>query len=144
MVKFKFFKILLLGVCFLYFVSCGKRNSERPNGWYYIVEGSADSISKEPIVTVNDFAELKLDSGMNTQTGEMIYQITGKVNERSVKKYVDATEKSIGKRIGFVYNDVVVSDPRVNARIESGRFSISTNKKYDIKSLYYQIEEDIN
>lgn len=54
----------LLGILTLfsflpYFSIC--QNKLRENGWYHILSGQTDSISKEPIVTTKDFIALKLD-----------------------------------------------------------------------------------
>ena len=83
-------------------------DTNRPNGWYYITSGKQDSLSAEPIVTTKDFASISLDSSLNERTGEMIYQIVGRVNEQSIEVWADATERSIGKHIGFVCNNKVV------------------------------------
>lgn len=38
--------------------------------------------------------------------------------------------------MGFVFNDSVITAPRVNMRLESGMFQIATPGDYDISSLY--------
>lgn len=129
-------ELLFLTIFSIGIISC---NSTRPVGWYYIADGVTDSISNKPIVTVSDFETLKLDSSISFPKGEVIYQISGTMNEQASKKWADATEKAIGKRIGFVYHDEVVCDPYVNCRIESGSFAISTNKGYDIRKLYKKL-----
>ena len=55
----------LLGILTLfsflpYFSIC--QNKLRENGWYPILSGQTDSISREPIVTTKDFIALKLDT----------------------------------------------------------------------------------
>lgn len=117
-------------------------DTNRPNGWYYITSGTQDSLSAEPIVTTKDFVFIRLDSFMSGRTGEMAYQIMGRVNDQSIKIWADATEQSIGKHIGFVCNNKVVCNPLVNARIESGNFAIS-GEGPDFKAMYRQIQEDI-
>ena len=102
------------------FVEClQSEKNERPNGWYYITDRVEDSISLEPIVTINDFEEIKLDSAENL------------------------TEHSIGKRIGFVLQDEVICTPCINCRIETGSFAISAQDT-DIKSIYWQIVRKIH
>ena len=110
---------------------CTPKKNERPNGWYYITDRVEDSISLEPIVTINDFEEIKLDSAENLK-GKFIYQITGHV-----------AEHSIGKRIGFVFQDEVICTPCINCRIETGSFAISAQDT-DIKSIYWQIVRKIH
>lgn len=54
----------------------------------------------------------------------------------------EATEKSIGKHIGFLFNGVILTAPYVNCKIESGKFFIATDKAYDMKLLYQQILQE--
>ena len=90
----------------------------------------------------NDFEEIKLDSAENLK-GKFIYQITGHVAADCVEKWADATEHSIGKRIGFVLQDEVICTPCINCRIETGSFAISAQDT-DIKSIYWQIVRKIH
>lgn len=110
------------------------QTSQKENGWYNIVDRQQDSISQEPIVNAKDFTELNL---VYDSFGK--YAISGKVSNSKIKKWADATEKSIGKRIGFVFNDTVITDPQVNARIESGYFQISNPHGYDLERIYQQL-----
>ena len=59
------------------------------------------------------------------------------------EKWADATEHSIGKRIGFVFQDEVICTPCINCRIETGSFAISAQDT-DIKSIYWQIVRKIH
>lgn len=126
--------LLLLGLS-LPLMSCSQeRTSQKENGWYHIIDERQDSISQEPIVTVKDFVELNLEFD---SFGKSV--ISGKVSKVKLEKWADATEKSIGKRIGFVFNDTVITAPQVNARIESGNFQISNPYEYDLKRIYRQL-----
>ena len=49
----KLFGILALFSFLPYFSVC--QNKFRENGWYHILSGQTDSISREPIVTIKDF-----------------------------------------------------------------------------------------
>ena len=129
-------------LCLFLLSVCNPKKNERPNGWYYITDRAEDSISLEPIVTINDFEEIKLDSAENLK-GKFIYQITGHVDADCVEKWADATEHSIGKRIGFVFQDEVICTPCINCRIETGSFAISAQDT-DIKSIYWQIVRKIH
>lgn len=99
------------------------------NGWYHIVDG--DSIIPTPIVTVKEFGALRLDSDYYG-----VYSIVGQVCRSKRQVWADATEKWIGKRIGFVFNDSLITSPQVNMRIESGNFQITTPQGKGIRSLY--------
>lgn len=118
-------------------------DTDRPNGWYYVTSGKQDSLSAEPIVSTKEFAAVELDSFQNEQNKEMVYLIVGRVKDSSVKTWADTTEQSIGKHIGFVYRNKVICYPRVNARIESGNFSISSTEAAEMKALYKEIQEEI-
>lgn len=117
---------------------------KRANGWYRVVSGQTDSLSVVPIVTVADFEEVRLDSTESImEAGGTVYQIAGKVKEASVKAWSDATEQSIGKYIAFVYNNKVITNPMVNARIKSGNFAISSRDGAEIRALYKDILEEM-
>ena len=118
-------------------------DTDRPNGWYYVTSGKQDSLSAEPIVSTKEFAAVELDSFQNEQNKDMVYLIEGRVKDSSVKTWADATEQSIGKHIGFVYRNKIICYPRVNARIESGNFSISSTEAAEMKALYKEIQEEI-
>ena len=135
-------RFICIPLCLFLLSVCNPKKNERPNGWYYITDRVEDSISSEPIVTINDFEEIKLDSAENLK-GKFIYQITGQVAADCVEKWADATEHSIGKRIGFVFQDEVICTPCINCRIETGSFAISAQDT-DIKSIYWQIVRKIH
>ena len=103
----------------------------RENGWYHIIDGQKDSIASTPIVTVKEFASLRLEKDF---FGKAV--ITGSVSKHKLQAWADSTEHLIGKRIGFVFNDSVITAPQVNMRIESGNFQISNPHNYDMLSLY--------
>lgn len=78
------------------------------NGWYFIMDEQKDSISPKPIVTVKEFVDLKLDSDA---FGKSV--IFGTISKHKRNKWANATKSAIGKRIGFVFNNEVITDPSV-------------------------------
>ena len=72
----------------------------------------------------------------------MAYRILGVLDDSHKTTWADATEKSIGKHIGFLFNGVILTAPYVNCKIESGKFFIATDKAYDMKLLYQQILQE--
>ena len=108
-----------------------KSTKYRENGWYRIIDGQKDSIASIPIVTVKEFASLRIDKDF---FGKAV--ITGSVSKHKLRAWADSTEQLVGKRMGFVFNDSVITAPRVNMRLESGAFQITTPGSYDISSLY--------
>lgn len=132
--KYKLFVTALLSVCMLsacHREQVSRMNGKLENGWYHIAEGTKDSVIPTPIVTVKEFVALKLNTDYYG-----IYAITGQVCRSKRQAWADATERWIGKRIGFVFNDSLITSPQVNMRIESGTFQISTPQGHGIKSLY--------
>lgn len=102
------------------------------NGWYHIVD--EDSIIPIPIVTVKEFAALRVDSDYYGMCS-----IVGQVCRSKRQTWADATERWIGKRIGFIFNDSLIASPQVNMRIESGTFQITVPQGHGIKSLYRKL-----
>ena len=118
MQKKNLFGILIL---IAYFASCNQiHKTHYENGWYHILSQQKDSIAKESIVTVKDFVSLRMDSDEN---GTCV--IVGQISKHKLKKWAKETEKAIGKHIAFVLDDTVITNPKVNARIENGVFLIS-------------------
>ena len=128
------FGLLLLITFFA--TSChgdGHRGTDhhRENGWYRIIDGQTDSIASTPIITVKEFTDLRLDEDY---FGKSV--IIGNVSKHKLQSWSDSTEHLVGNRMGFVFNDSVITAPRVNMRLESGTFQIATDRNYDMKSLY--------
>ena len=134
MKKKNLFGIPILFACFASCTQIPKPHYE--NGWYHILSKQKDSIAKEPIVTVKDFISLRLDSDGN---GTCV--IVGQISKHKLKKWADETDKAIGKQIAFVLDDTVITNPQVNARIESGVFQISSHD-YDLKNIYNKIRKE--
>ncbi len=118
-------------------LSDDKNKKHRENGWYRIIDNSTNSIAPYPIVTVKELINLRVDTDFY---GKSV--LVGNMGKHKRKAWADATEQAIGKRIGFVFNDSVLTSPQVNARIESGNFQISTLQEYDMESLYHQLIQE--
>lgn len=129
---------LLFFMCALCFMNCNK-NSYRINGWYHIIPGQKDNIAHEPIVTVKDFVALRLDSDVFGK-----YIITGQISEHKITKWMNETEKAMGKQIAFVFNDSVITNPTVNCRIESGAFQISSLLDDKLPTIYRQLKKEMH
>ena len=74
------------------------QNTHRENGWYHVIDNKKDSLSIEPILTVNDFATLELDTSNLGQ-----YAIFGQISQQKIKKWAIETEKAIGKQIAICF-----------------------------------------
>lgn len=130
--------LLILFCCFSAFAD----TPVRPNGWYYVLDAEKDSLSAEPIVTVADFSELELDSMQASGKDSVIYHIVGKIKEAKWAAWEEATRKSIGKQIGFLFNGNLLTTPHVNAEIKTGAFFIATDKVQNMRELYQQIRQE--
>lgn len=122
---------IIAAMAFKTFPTHSQSVKHRENGWYRIMDGQKDSIASRPIVTVKEFASLRLEKD---PFGKAV--ITGSVSKHKLRAWADSTEQLIGQRMGFVFNDSVITAPRVNMRLESGMFQIATPGDYDISSLY--------
>ncbi len=111
----------------------------RTDGWYLVENHSADSLLKNPILTIADFQGLKMDS-VSVQ-GKTTYFINGGTKPEKMKAFADATEKQIGKRIAFVYQGRVISDPMVNARIDTGNWEISFSNSKEAHEVFGDLRQ---
>lgn len=116
----------VLTLCMLGLLCLGCSTGQETNGWYFITDSKTNAIDKSPIITVADFAILRLDSFPGAEDNSVSYQIVGKVKDDKVQAWADATEKAVGSQIGFLYNGKIISAPQVNMRIEGGNFSVSS------------------
>ena len=129
------FILLSFSLCFSMIAI--SQHVHRENGWYHVID--KDSLSIEPILAVNDFATLRLDTSNLGQ-----YVIFGQISQHKIKKWASETEKAIGKQIAFVFNDSIITTPQVNAKIESGAFVITSPFDKKLPQLYKQIIENTN
>lgn len=133
-------------VSFLLILGCSLSSSAnetvRPNGWYYVIDMDHDSLSVDPIVTVKDFSMLRLDSVTDAGQDSVTYRIVGRVKDSQRGVWAEATEKSIGKHIGFLFNGTLLTAPYVNCSIENGAFFIVTDRIPDMKLLYSTLQQE--
>lgn len=103
---------------------CGCTAGRHINGWYPVADVPENRIEGKAIVTAEDFDVVTLD---NLSYPDMVV-IEGKLIVDKVKKWADATENRIGKRIGFVFKDsVMMATP--SARIGCFLYSIKKAPK---------------
>jgi len=121
------------------------QDSTLATGWYYILENENGFnrqldrteefyfIDPNPILVKEHFGEVKIE--MNPQKVEFLsIQITHK------ELWADATEKSIGKRIGFVIDNKLVYAPMVQARIEGGIVTLWGYDRDEMEKFKKQLE----
>ena len=93
-------------------------------------------IEGKAVVTTKDFEKCIL---YGVSYPDMIV-IVGKLKVDKIRKFAEASENRIGKRIGFVYKDSVITAPTIHCRIESGTFTINS---YD-RELILEIFNSLN
>jgi preprotein translocase subunit SecD len=144
-------KTLIYGLFISSLFLLGCSTNEQPDGWYLITDTKTMAPDKIPIVTASDFGALIIDSTRQSSIsdvfpGQVVFQITGKIKADKVKNFADATEKAVGKQIGFLYNGDIISAPVVNNRIESGYFSITPsfmNDRKKMMQLYKDLKQEM-
>jgi len=123
------------------------RDSVLATGWYYILESEngfsrqlekSDAfyfIDPKPILVKEHFKVVKIET--NFQGNDYLSIQT---YERYKNIWADATEKSIGKQLGFIIDNKLVYAPKVNARIESGMASLWAYDKKELENFKKQLE----
>lgn len=127
-----FVMLVLLGAC---------STHRRVDGWYKVADYPDNCIIGEPLATVNDFETVEITRDSFVISGETVRHIYiyGRVKPDKRRFWADATERMIGKRLGFVYNDSLITAPQINARIESGSFQINNTDSTLLKAIYNPI-----
>lgn len=138
--------VLMTVISALLAVICSCASRSREHGWYHISGFPSDTIIGEPLVTVKDFETVVFVKDTFVIDGKNICQsiIQGRVKPEKRQQWSDGTEHLIGERLGFVYNDSVITAPQVNARIESGTFQINSSDTTLLRKIYNSIQKIIN
>lgn len=129
----------------LLLLPCACSSQRRVDGWYPFADHPDNSIVGKPLATVKDFERVAIVRDTFIIESDTIWQllIQGRVKPEKRRQWADDTERLIGKRLGFVYNDSVITAPQINARIESGAFQITSPDTTLIKELYNTINQII-
>ncbi len=122
-------------------ILCFCSSQPKVDGWYLIADSPDNSIVGKPLAIVKDFEKMVIvrDTFINDYDTIIQFVIQGRVNYEKRRQWAEATERIIGKRLGFLYNDSVVTAPQINARIESGAFQINSPDTTLIKTIYNSI-----
>ena len=122
-------------------ILCACSSHRRADGWYPVADYPDNSIVGKPLATVKDFGRVVLVRDTFIIESDTICQllIQGRVKPEKHRQWTDGTERLIGKRLGFIYNDSVITAPQINARIESGSFQIICPDTVFIRNIYNSI-----
>ena len=105
------------------------QDSTLATGWYYILENDngfkrqldkADNfyfIDPKPIIVKEHIESVRIETDFEGKK-----YLTVQILRKYTHLWADATEKAIGKQLGFVIDDKLIFAPIVNARIEGGKF----------------------
>lgn len=127
----------------LLLILCACSSHRKADGWYPLADYPDNSIVGKPLATVKDFERVVIVRDTFIIENDTVSQllIQGRVKPEKRRQWADGTERLIGKRLGFVYNDSVIIAPQINASIESGSFQIISTDTTLIKSIYNSIKE---
>lgn len=126
----------------LFLTLCACSTHRRADGWYPIADYPDNSVIGKPLVTVKDFDKITIlkDTFIIERDTVVQFLIQGRVKSEKRKQWADGTELLIGKRLGFIFNDSVITAPKINARIESGNFQIISPDTVLLKSIFSDLE----
>lgn len=129
----------------LLLILCACSSHRKADGWYPVADYPDNSIVGKPLATVKDFERVTIIRDTFIIESDTVSQllIQGRVKPGKRQQWADGTERLIGKRLGFLYNDSVITAPQINARIESGSFQINSPDTTLIKRLYNSISQII-
>ncbi len=128
----------------LLLILCACSSHRRADGWYLLADypdNSDNSIVGKPLATVKDFGRVMIVRDTFVINGDTVTRllIQGQVKPEKRRQWADDTERLIGKRLGFIYNDSIITAPQINARIESGSFQINSPDTVLIRNIYNSI-----
>lgn len=127
----------------LLLILCACSSHRNADGWYPVADCPDNSIVGKPLATVKDFASVAIVRDTFIIESDTVSQllIQGRVKPEKRQQWADETERLIGKRIGFVYNDSVITAPQINARIESVSFQINCSDTTLLNIIYQNIKK---
>lgn len=127
----------------LLLILCACSSHRNADGWYPVADCPDNSIVGKPLATVKDFERVAIFRETFIIKSDTVSQllIQGRVKPEKRQQWADGTEYLICKRLGFVYNDSVITAPQINARIESGSFQITSHDTVIIRNIYNSIKQ---
>ncbi len=128
---------------FIFFCACS--TSHKANGWYPIGNDINNKIIGKPLVTVRDFSDIALIRDSICLEGDTIIQVViqGNIKPEKLHIWIMGTERLIGNKLGFVFNDSTIIAPKINARIESGKFQINSSDTILLNNIYESLKQEI-
>ncbi len=93
----------------------------------YELTRTIDEIREQGSVVLDgtDVADAQGGATQNQTTGSREYIVSLTLTDEGAQKFADATEANVGKQIAIIYDNGVVSAPRVNEKIGGGKAQIT-------------------
>lgn len=126
-------------------------DSTLPTGWYYVIENNGCKreldrdtidimINPEPIVSVHNIIRMEIYKGQSNDVGLMM-----QLDDIGTEKWLEATEKTIGKKLAFVFDNKVLHTPLVNSQITNGMTALNRGiySEEELESIKNSIQKDI-
>jgi preprotein translocase subunit SecD len=125
---------ILFSVLLLFSQRLYCQDSVLHTGWYFLVDTNTGFerristtqkdhfINPIPIVTANEFTTLKI-----YRTHQGTYGLMMKLTDSAAIAWKWATQISVGKRLGFILDNKLLSDPFVNESISGGITALNTD-----------------
>ncbi len=130
------------------------KDSILATGWYYIMDSNngferqldkTDEIyfiDPKPILVKAYFDKIEISEVKPQGQYEGYLGLSIRINKKYSNIWAEATEKSIGKRLGLIIDNKLVNAPLVNAKIEEGMSSLNRGiyDKGELESFKKQLE----
>lgn len=127
----------------LFLILCACSSHRKADGWYPLADYPDNRIVGKPLAMVKDFESVAIIRDTFIIENDTVSQLSiqGRVKPEKRQQWADETERLIGKRLGFVYKDSVITAPQINARIESGSFQINSSDTTLLNLIYQNIKK---
>lgn len=83
------------------------------------------------VITGNDIKSAEAVSRQDQTTGQTQYDVSLTLTPEGAKKFGEFTEANIGKVLSIVYDNEIVSQPRIQTAIKEGNVAITGQKNHD-------------
>jgi hypothetical protein len=113
--------------------------TEEPNKLKRKLQGKEEFyfIEADPIVQVGNFKEVTL-----SDKGGISLDVS--LDQAGTIAWASATEKSLGKKLAFIIDNVLVMAPTVQGRMDGGAFTITGNfTKEELEGYYKKINSEM-
>ena len=114
-------------LCFIEQTDTDGNQNFTSGGNGYVLSRSLDEIREAGSVVLEgtDVADAQGGAYQSSQNSSREYAVSLTLTDDGKKKFADATEANVGKQIAIVYDDQILSAPKVNEAITGGQAQIT-------------------